>query len=324
MTRVASPLFAACLALGACSGDDPTPGGPPDEVTRERWFAEVAAVACERIFACCDAAERARVAGMTPFASVGECAKRLEGARAGDASRWADLARQGRIVWNGVAAGACLRKLRGLPCAEANVTDVRAVPPACEPFITGTAGEGTPCLDGYECASGNCPTRSILGPPSCAAGPRCDSHEGCQAGSFCAYEETNRCEGWKKAGAACFQTFECGTGSYCRMDYMTGTRACAAQIDDGAVCSDQFSCKDAAFCKYGSGSPVCTPRVGEGQPCGYEQRACLPGLFCDGKCQPLLGDGKPCGTPLQCRGGACLPGDGGQSCAAATPLCDGV
>lgn len=131
------------------------------------------------------------------------------------------------------AVNACREAMAGAAC-------IATTPAACSD-IHGARGEGRPCAEDIQCASGYCNGEADLKCGSCAAvaasGEACDSKKPCGFGLTC------------KAG-----TGSGGSGT-------TGT--CVAKLQPGSTCAAGDSCVSPYTCRNGT----CSPPAGKGEPC---------------------------------------------------------
>jgi hypothetical protein len=88
------------LAASCGGASIPAPPGDPTEIPLARWPAELAALACARIVACCDATERTKYFYMNDA----QC----RGMQADIRSGTNNLVAQGLVVHDGKAARRCL------------------------------------------------------------------------------------------------------------------------------------------------------------------------------------------------------------------------
>jgi hypothetical protein len=116
-------------------------------------------------------------------------------------------------------------------------------------------------------------------------------------------------QGTVAVGEPCTSSLECLSGSQCwitNADYCTGTCKASSSCEFGA------SCAKGQVCDVGQG--VCVdaiPAGAAGEPCGNQDHACQPGLYCafsTDVCEPLGKEGEGCGDVLGCGAGLiCTP-----------------
>ncbi len=155
--------------------------------------------------------------------------------------------------------------------------------------------DGSFCLVGRVCISGNCVDGVCCSAASCAAGQHCDipGHEG-----VCSAPNQN---------GPCTEPAHCASGN------------CV----DG-FCCEQRQCPIGQFCNTGN----CAPPAGNGLPCNQDEQCfsghCTDGVCCSdarcpagqscnipgslGTCESQLPNGDPCSDPRQCDSGFCTEG----------------
>lgn len=133
------------------------------------------------------------------------------------------------------AVNACREATSGAGC-------VAATPAACAD-IHGARGEGRPCAEDIQCASGRCSGEGDLKCGSCAAvaaaGEACDSKKPCGYDLVCKVS----------TGAG-------GSGT-------TGAGTCVAKLQPGSTCTAADTCVSPYTCRNGT----CSPPAGKGEPC---------------------------------------------------------
>jgi hypothetical protein len=198
--------------------------------------------------------------------------------------------------------------------------------PACD--FKGAGANGSACISGRQCQTGNC---VALGGQSCGAcaaflpsGAPCNAGSACAPGLAClinAQGTSGLCGPLGKAGGACVRDSNCAYGLLCAAGKCAGALAAGTACnpaDDlcnfelglycdptsskcvelkyaaaGQPCDDLTQCLASSDCPA-SNSPArtCTPPAKEGEACS-QTKGCLPPSGCarDGIChlpQPLV------------------------------------
>ncbi|MBL8957255.1 MAG: hypothetical protein JNK82_41160 [Myxococcaceae bacterium] len=260
-------------ALAACSSS------PPSPVSLEALCGAFARADCERSQAC----------GHT--SSQVDCA-RLEQVFLSDCI---SIQRQkldaGLVQYDPVAAGACVRSIRGGTC------DLSVFPRFhyCPDAFPGPSAEGEPCGD-------------------CQAGLNCNTAARC---ATCVRRSPapNTPSG-RAVGEPCFNPILsgdlCEVAAYCAAAGDGGFE-CAARATRDEAC-DARPCHPELAC-LGS---TCRPRLDVGGACDGDD--CLQGLRCvEGQCRPIAYSGEACVNSQQCAYGSGLPCVNG-TCASPAPL----
>jgi hypothetical protein len=182
--------FTAAAGLSACGGSsEPGTGSPVGgggSVALGSLPTELGKVMCEKIFACCSAAERMA----NPFigSDVQMCQMTASGLLTLVLPAIQDSVNKGRAVYHPDRAGACIAKLKGLSCDQAKGISIGFnAAPECDSMIEGKVAIGGACADHGDCMGGFCEGAegAMLG--KCVAtkadGMDCDEDEECSSGS---------------------------------------------------------------------------------------------------------------------------------------------
>jgi hypothetical protein len=134
----------------------------------------------------------------------------------------------GRVVYDGTAAGACVGALDGLSCADFGAAAKLDNNTGCMQFIVPQVDDGGACAQSYECKSNNCVGASTQPAKdgSCMAiptmGQACDFT--CAPGLFCDFTMNDTCQPGKPNGSTCSGNDNCAS-NFC--DSSSGNGACA-------------------------------------------------------------------------------------------------
>ncbi len=235
---------------------------------------------------------------------------------------------------------ACAAAIKSDPCTL-------STPDACS-YVSGTLAAGAACVDGAQCASGDC-TFSSSGSadggtstdPSCGTcaelidvGGACDQGS-CGATAVCvgtATSSTCMTVTYGAAGAACTGAAECEPAFFCDPT----TQRCAAPGPEGSACGSYLECAAPLVC--GSGN-TCAQGAASGAACATTSD-CGRGLGCDPTSMTCIAlawasAGEVCSAAAPCLIGICPLGGtsptgvcptvvaNGQPCPAdATSTCD--
>ena len=263
-------LSASALSLGAC--------GQRSDATylaSQDWGAALAALACAKIFACCDGAESAFLG----YSSEAQC-RQVAAPIAQDALNKAVTGFD--QVYDGRAARRCLDEAATASCAGFFPNGrPTASGPSCPEVLVGIGKLGDACedLDVYcqthYCGSGYCAVRPCSD-VTCPAGDYCDPI-------------TNGCLPIKAAGIACSADAQCDPALGCHAGI------CGPPLSAGA------SCRTSADCAFGSCQPVagaspaasiCVAALADGAPC------LLPSECASGACNyDATTSARFCGPP---------------------------
>ena len=268
--------------------------GDPGELTIDRFLNGYGSIFCSRLVNC----KMAEESFMEP------CVSYLT--RSAHLSRMKAAIADGIMSYDPAIAEECLAALRAaneVPAACIKESD--SSPVACTRLLTPNPMDtGAPCFT-YSQACKN--------PDDACAGPRCNQ----------------TCQPSGGLGQPC-GAHGCDAGLYC--DWRT--EICAAQVPDGAPCTDFGSCGSSSYCE--PFAHVCVPRAAVGEACA--SKACVPTAYCDASntCVDRKASGDRCSMVLQCQEGlSCIaercavPVGEGEACAISTDCerpfgCDAV
>ncbi|HUS28224.1 MAG TPA: hypothetical protein VMZ53_06940 [Kofleriaceae bacterium] len=221
MGETMKKLF-VCLMLVGCGGDG------AENVPIDNLGPELAAASCSKQFDCCTDAEiMEQYMGITidgqPITTEEQCVSFTNAFFTGFAvSAWKESIAQGRMEYDGDAAGACVALINGVSCSEyANGPDLTEGD--CRPFLIPKVANDGACSQDYECTSDNCVGAMTsngvktdgMCKPMPGAGQPCDDN--CADGYFCDYDQTANmdiCQATKPIGADCFLDEDCAS-DYC-------------------------------------------------------------------------------------------------------------
>ena len=297
--------LAVALVAVACSS-------PPEPVPEPVPLTSFSAKAQEAL---CDWAVRCRHVPDRPT-----CRRFLD-PKFYDSRRARDGASAGRMIYDAVAAGACLAAT-----AEAFCLETPFSAPPCDRILGGLVPEGGACTAnaecegrarcedtacGVQCCLGTCgaPVPEQTPPEPSPIGGSCRTHSDCVIEGYC--ETDGTCTALPdEPGERCL--FGCARGDlYCDLDAL----ACRLHAQLGEPCDpegqDAPRCDGAwAICRDG----VCAPRPGPGEPCTVDPDPCVPTSYCDGgACTPRGEPGADCADDDHCTwqcdedAGVCVP-----------------
>ena len=292
-SSLATSLVASTV-LALVSGCSAESLPPADPVVLESFSTSARLAACDWAVRCRHVPDRSTC-------------ERLIDAKDYDTRRAEDAVAAGRLAFDEVKGGECVRDIGVATCQTVPLTQ-----PSCRQLFDGLRAQGETCTSRFECADGaECETPSCdeqccvgrCGAPRTQGQPAkregqggpCGTHTDCQDGLYC--ELDNRCTPLPaEAGQDCL--FGCAFGDlYCDI----GSLTCRAFAGRGESCDPAGElappCDEAwAYCDQ-----VCVDRPGPGQPCNLPGALCTPDSVCDGQvCQPRGDDGAPCAGPDDC------------------------
>jgi hypothetical protein len=134
----------------------------------------------------------------------------------------------GRITYDGDAAGACLGLIDSMSCSEFGAQSKIDSNTGCTQFIVPHVADGGACAQSYECTSSYCngattqPVKDGTCMPLPTSGQACDFT--CADGTYCDFA-METCQPLKATGAACSSNDNCSS-SFCN-GAGTGSGTCA-------------------------------------------------------------------------------------------------
>ncbi|MDB4954818.1 MAG: uncharacterized protein JWO36_2387 [Myxococcales bacterium] len=252
-----------------------------------------------------------------------------------------DAVNQGKIIFHGDRARACMNATLGSTCDRTDFLLPRSPSAACDGILEGTVGDGGDCAINEECISLLCSRPSCATPDTCCRGTcrggaapvRPHLGETCTVGgtrtscidSYCD-NVTLTCSAFKAAGAACSLSSQCVVGSDCINAVCTAlaapgaacaftsdcleigdtcnatSRTCVAVGLTGAACVVDNDCTNFDVCDP-SGHCALRPRLGEACP-----PSCIDNTFCNAttmKCTAPQADGATCSVNRECASNNC-------------------
>lgn len=291
--------FLALGFVGACIGPSDSLGWQTYETQSEFCRAAAAASCTENVVLACYASDRA---------SYDEDFERCVETR----SR-ASACNPENLPYQPEQSGRCVAAY-GEVWSNAALTrnELRALRDVCEPVFSRQRARGAGCSADHDC--------------DVSAGLVCAKKVG---------EDRGRCiePVFVGGGSRCAQLeVECTVGFYC--DKQVGS--CLQKRDVGESCSDAEPCEEALRCAREPGSPrqgreTSQGDAAHGQMHGHAHGA-MPGAERAsettgdqrGICRPRLENGARCSAHDECRGGFCLPTEGGSACASRLALAFGT
>jgi hypothetical protein len=199
---------------------------------------------------------------------------------------------KGTARFNATQATACLTALSNLDC-DSDLLNVPNVPAQCVAVFSGSASDGSSCIDDVECKSG----------------------------SMCVVTSTATCEGKcvPASDGACRTNDDCPAQQYCagvpiEGSGLWGSGSCEARVAPGAAqgdpCGSPVQCAPGFSCGGGPAPARCVTDLEAGAACDVTRFAgpsCAPGLACitsdDGMtatCMRPAKLGEACTSLFQC------------------------
>jgi hypothetical protein len=322
-----TPLLAA-LSSGCPSSNT---GGLP----MTQFSAEFGTAACDALEACAgetvarvfiDAAGGCDSAFIAPYRNAAE--PLIEEALA-----------RGTVVYDPVAARACLDALEANPCS---LTNNGSAALACQAVYEGMLPAGGACSLNEECGVDQFCSIEGACPGTCQArrssGQACTDERHCAAGLTC---REGMCVAPAMEGAGCTELGGCTLGMLCsggqcrpNDEVLVGTEGASCNLMTGPLCADGFSCVVDTVAAGGA-TFVCRAAVAAGADCRLGVPAqCPAGQACagtdlmrldfDGTCAPVPStegaacDLSGCAAGLRCTDDVCVRvRDNGEACEAA-------
>ncbi len=255
-------LFGA-LAGAGCGGEDPEPqpsGGP---IALDAFAGEFSKLYCDRIFTCCDAAERDQVLELLSPKPKDEqeCATAFSLFFSFFLTEQKESVAEGRQTYDGAKAASCIAKTKDT-CVGLAGNDLLETDPECDAIFVGKVADGGACTNDEDCSAEGSICKEDVCAPLSAEGQPCEFSLDCQEGLECAFGGPNsdKCVKPQPNGQMCSGSAECESG-YC--DFVSN--ACAAKKPNGEMCGGFDEC-ESGLCEMG----VCTPLSADGQPCMYD------------------------------------------------------
>ena len=257
---------------------------------------------CKANFSTCTPADK------IPYATQAGCVAAVTAADAADFQQIIDKVNAGKIVYDGVAADACLT-LAALHCDDLDFVDG---PPVCHNVFKGLAFQGAKCNMNVECVSDFC----FFGTDGCPGmcknrkplGALCTDNDKCVAGAVC-FGGQCVADLPKGAGAGC-NPLTCQDGLFCN-----SADICAALGKLGGACEIVGSCEAGLHCIDNGTGGVCKPMPKKGEACSPNPWAdastqCAAGLVCFndgisadvGTCMDKVAIGGSCVNSSACGG----------------------
>ncbi|HEY6078133.1 MAG TPA: Dickkopf N-terminal cysteine-rich domain-containing protein [Polyangiaceae bacterium] len=306
-------MAVALSLLGACGGDDGDAG--PTGVPLEELPESYAAALCEAYVGCYGTL-------YAIFRPGEECVKNLTVQLQEELATLPHAVESGSIVYDGVAAQACLDEIAAGGC---ETLDQRASA-TCQAVFVGSAAEDADCELDEECEAGLYCSIGDTCPGTCtpleAAGRACKANSQCKSGLTCG--TTGLCVAPAKLGEPCKQGEpDCSGGSICLGDSAANSTPgeCVA-VDDAfsgeagdacnftELCVAGLSCEITSIVMPLSGSCVvqvdadgpCHPALPD--ECPDDQYCQIDSLF-DGTCTPRPEAGMPCAKGIGATADVC-------------------
>jgi hypothetical protein len=220
----------------------------------------------------------------------------------------------GKVVYDGVAAEACLDAFAARSC---NFSEVFTIPPGCDRAVKGTLADGAACGSGNQCISRicapasttTCETATMCCPGTCAAtrvaeGGDCSGGHSCAPGTYCDTSGTTPvCKKRGAVGAACTLLLPCAENLQCAKATGATEGTCATYPKRGEACGTGIIDCDDTRDACDAASKTCVARVGVGGDCTAGPERCLVFTKCDAtslKCVAKSALGGACTTNSGC------------------------
>lgn len=136
----------------------------------------------------------------------------------------------------------------------------------CDRLVRGPGSLGMACSSGSDCdgpAGLSCVVKGELGtcqaPELVNGGFECAlPQQICENGFFC---NGQNCVAYKRLGAECSSTSECGSEGYCRLNPDSDLNECAARADVNQACELDEECRSGMCFALSSGESTCVEKV---------------------------------------------------------------
>lgn len=332
-------LFAAPAVLALLAG---CPSTNSSSITQDQFDTMFPDAACAAIEACAgDTVARIFLGG------AGGCDAAFGAAYRNAAGPAYDQAvARGTVVFDPVAARACLAALEADPCTLSN-NGTAAL--ACQDVFQGTQPAGGACSINEECGVDQFCSFTTACPGTCQArrtsGQSCTDERHCSAGLTCGTD--GMCVAPRMVGAGCTEIGECPLGMLCNggqcrphEEVLVGTEGGTCSLMTGPLCAPGLSC---VVDEVGAGGAtfVCRAAVAAGAACRLGIPAqCPAGQACsetdamrldfDGVCAPVPStegatcDLSGCAEGLRCTDEVCVRiRDNGEACETPTSCASG-
>jgi hypothetical protein len=217
----------AAFVVAGCGGGG---GGGGASIPIDQLDAQLFAVFCHKMFACCDATE---IAAVDPtIVDEATCEASLSAIHAMSPGNDKALVDAGLAIYDGDRARACLDAVSALPCSTWGGPFGNVPIPQCDGVFTGTLPAGSACGISGECASdycGNAPTGGLACAAPVMLGESCEFAP-CVSGLACVSNGSSGgpriCGHAFADGSSCLYNPDCTSG-HCTTDAATGLSACS-------------------------------------------------------------------------------------------------
>jgi hypothetical protein len=195
--------------LAGCGGS--TSMGGSGGVALRDLPRQVAELQCRKLFDCCTPAQIATAGSsiIVSFTDEASCRTAYENLLEPSTPRREAAINEGRVIYDGREASACLARIEFMTCEELTSGSV----PTCDAPWTPLQQDGEVCESDSECVSEFCefgigPTSQKTCTPAARLGEPCTGN--CADGAFCDFD-TSICAPVKRLGESCSTSSECGS-----------------------------------------------------------------------------------------------------------------